>query len=287
MEHIKLARTEASEHGVMLNVVQIFAMGPRDRRFHLSAPEQAELRAYTLANDMHVIFHNPYVAPAWKPVPVYAEAIRAQLKVISAVNPRDSRGGLVVHLDKTDAPRVAARLPDLYMSPEDEVSMTPTIYLETPAVRSLYAHYSRASGIAELFRHIREGPDPKLERTGLCIDTAHLHSSGIALRTRDEADAWIAELEDIRDLLPPTNVIIHLNDNKKPLGMVPDAHAHLGQGEMWSFARGDLVRSGVGAFVNYGVVHDVPLILERGPGMSLTDDYDTLYPLLPVSWQNT
>ena len=67
-------------------------------------------------------------------------------------------------------------------------------------------------------------------RVGICFDTCHVFAAGYHLRTRDDYERTIDEMERFVGL---DNVgAFHLNDSKKPLGSRVDRHQHIGEGEL-------------------------------------------------------
>jgi deoxyribonuclease-4 len=65
---------------------------------------------------------------------------------------------------------------------------------------------------------------------GLCVDTAHLWSSGVDLSSSADVVKWFEGFVD------PTFIrLIHLNDSANELGGA-DKHAPIGHGKMWEFA---------------------------------------------------
>jgi deoxyribonuclease-4 len=67
-------------------------------------------------------------------------------------------------------------------------------------------------------------------RLGVCIDTCHTFAAGYGLRTKQEYNATIAELEDVIGLERVR--AFHLNDSRKPQGSRVDRHAHIGEGAL-------------------------------------------------------
>ena len=58
------------------------------------------------------------------------------------------------------------------------------------------SHYETPQKLAAFFRKVRE-VDPELQEFGLCIDTAHLWSCGVDIASREDARAWLDELEAV------------------------------------------------------------------------------------------
>lgn len=68
------------------------------------------------------------------------------------------------------------------------------------------------------------------ERTGFCLDTAHLFQAGYDVRRKS---AWDDIMNDLDGRLGPGSIkFFHLNDSKTPLGSAVDRHWHIGQGEI-------------------------------------------------------
>lgn len=100
---------------------------------------------------------------------------------------------------------------------------------------------------------------------GVCIDTAHLWSYGVDIRTAHDMGRWLDGFKD------PTWVsLIHLNDSASVLGG-PDVHAPIGRGQMWNFGpKWDYdffsVKSeqcGFHAILKFAKKHGIDSILER------------------------
>jgi deoxyribonuclease IV len=73
-------------------------------------------------------------------------------------------------------------------------------------------------------------PSPARRRTGVCVDTCHLHAAGYDLLTEEGYQRTLSELDQVVGL---ANVrAFHLNDSKKPLGCRVDRHEHIGEGAM-------------------------------------------------------
>ena len=66
------------------------------------------------------------------------------------------------------------------------------------------------------------------ERLGFCLDTAHLFSSGVDLRSRTQVKNYLNQFDKLIGL---HNVeLIHLNDSKAPLNSRRDIHQGIGDG---------------------------------------------------------
>lgn len=242
------------------------------REVTLSEAEAEALRAFLAARpELQVVAHGAHGAHPWTGEPGAAAFIRRELAVCAAAG----LVGLVVHLGKAPPEAVAAALPGLEPAGGGNAPRGgPLLFLETPAVKPENALYETPEKLAALFAKIRRA-DGGLCRHGLCIDTAHLWSSGVDLETYEAAEGWLRRLERLSAAIPPDRVMIHLNDSGDRRGGGVDRHAPLLQGAMWGAYRGRPQQSGLAAFVDYIERHGLLAVLER-PGGALLDDYAAL-----------
>jgi len=271
VDHIRAARATASEADFDARAFQIFVAGPRNFSMTMRDEEADELKAYlsdaaSRGDRMTVISHGTYMDFPWSGAPYPAKFIRTELDMCF----RAGIAGLVVHLGKPPPAEVLTYLPHLV-----SIRRGPLVYLEVPHVKPEYSHYETPEKLAELFRQIRHF-DPTLCKFGLCIDTAHLWSCGVDLRSYEDAEDWIRRLEAVGDAIPSDHVIIHLNDSCNERGSGLDCHTGLLKGKIWGEYQDRPRQSGLAAFVDYIVRHDTVSILERKPPEALLDDYTVL-----------
>ncbi len=272
--HIKAAIAEAEREGIELRSASIFVGGPRNRALTLRPAEAIELKKFVDASGVVVIAHGAYPDNE-----VWTESLRAGIFIRSEreVCQRAGISGLVIHLPAAPPSEVLPILPSLYTSSTPNVK----IYLETPAVTPSNAYYASGEDLGDFFRQVRERFDADLSRVGLCLDTAHLWTSGVDIASYAAAEKWLEGLDAAADSIPPESIMMHLNDSLRPRGVGPDAHAGLADGKIWGAYRGALADSGLAAFVDYAVRNDTVTILERKPVEKLADDYRVLYALAP------
>jgi len=65
---------------------------------------------------------------------------------------------------------------------------------------------------------------------GVCLDTAHLFAAGYDVRTAEELERALAEID--RTLQLERVAVVHVNDSKTPLGSRVDRHQHIGKGKI-------------------------------------------------------
>lgn len=262
-QHIKGAIKEAKSFGYDVNFFQIFISGPQRLKLLLSDEEKDELRKFirnTSEVPIKVIAHSAFAAYPWTGVPYPAIFIKKELKVCR----RAGLHGLVVHLGKQDIPEVMENITNLM------IDNCPLIYLETPSLKPVNSYYVNPKDIGLLFKSIKK-IDPDLEHFGLCIDSAHLWTSGIDIQSYENAAAWLDEI--MKQGIPTKNIIIHLNDSKTPMSSGIDQHAMLMEGLIWKSYIDSPKKSGLYAFLDFSYNYQIHIILERRIRDELIHDY--------------
>lgn len=82
-------------------------------------------------------------------------------------------------------------------------------------------------------KRVFDGVDvSKKDNVGVCVDSCHVHGSGIYdLRKRDGVDRMFHDFDNILGIDKFT--LLHLNDSIVPFGSKKDRHACLGDGTIW------------------------------------------------------
>lgn len=104
------------------------------------------------------------------------------------------------------------------------------------------------------------------DRFGFCLDTCHLHVSGINVSTKKAVDTMIAEFDKkigIKHLH-----FLHVNDAKFGLGSKKDRHANIGHGEIGL--------EGFKALINHPKLKDKSFILETPRSGDLNQDIEDI-----------
>ena len=94
------------------------------------------------------------------------------------------------------------------------------------------------------------------ERTGFCLDTAHLWGAGYRIDSPAGVDALVAEFSEAVGL--DRLRLVHLNDSRSEPGSRADRHEHLGAGRIGA--------AGLGRMLSHPALHAVAYVLET-PGM--------------------
>ena len=317
--HIRAAAAEAADEcGVALRCAQVFVGGPGRREITLTAAEAAELRELAAGGGaagggaggsaaaagaphapIKLYAHSVYVAPPWGGDPAAARFTRDELAVCA----RAGVCGLVIHLPKAPIATVVKYAPRL-INPD---ARGVRIFFETPAVTPAETYYESPEKLGALLAALRE-VDPADELFGVCIDTAHIWTSGVDIQRRDAAADWLARLAAQFELLSQTGllqqpgrpwrselsarVIFHANDSARPRGVGPDTHAGFAVGRIWgeyfdseaaagAAGAAGAQSSGLAAFVEFAAEHQCAFILERKPKEALRSDYRIMASLEP------
>lgn len=271
--HVRAAVATARAAGFAVGAAAVFVSAPRAARLTLTPEEAAELRGGA-ARELALYAHSSYAAAPWGPGAAERAAfVREEAALAGAAG----CAGLVVHLPRGGGGGqlgATAREALALLGPPGGGSAP--VFFETPAFTPPHAAFVTPGELGALAAALAAGGAPP-GSFGLAVDTAHLHTAGVDLRTAGRARAWLAEL---RGGLPPgVPLLFHLNDSCRPLGVGPDKHAALTGGHVWAGA--PLEASGLAAFVAFARDEGVPCILERSAPELLAVDYRVLRALAP------
>ncbi len=103
---------------------------------------------------------------------------------------------------------------------------------DTENVRVLFENMAgQGTNIGDRFEHLRdlmEAVDMP-DRTGICLDTAHLHAAGYDL----SGEGYEETMEEFDEVVGMEHLYgWHLNDTEEELGSNVDRHHHIGKGEI-------------------------------------------------------
>jgi len=90
------------------------------------------------------------------------------------------------------------------------------------------------------------------ERMGVCLDTCHVFAAGFDLSGKQAVERTMGMFGDVvgKERLK----VVHLNDSVGPVGSGLDRHEYVGKGQIGE--------KGFRAFLHYGDVAKLPLIME-------------------------
>ena len=245
-KHIIAARKQFYDFHIC-NLFSIFVSSPKQKRIIMKDEDCAELAAYIKSQNITVIAHSTYASSPWKGEKVNIDFIRAEVKACEM----SSIHGLVVHLPKAPMETVIQYVNDLIVE-----GTSVRIYLETPATVRPYCYFDTPDKINKLFASL------DFKHFGICIDTAHLHTNGVALTTAADMKAY---LQLINKNIP---LMFHLNDSERKLGTGPDSHAALCKGHIWQHDNTGLIE-----LIKYATENCRPIILERDENLLYESDF--------------
>lgn len=238
---------------LQFNSAQIFVMGPQNKNINVTEEEIKNIAASKTA----IVVHSAYVNNPWNQGP--ASLIR-EMKISAAAGAR----GIITHLAAATNDKLAEVLTAIDNGLNDNEKQQ-ILYLEINATRANVNSFETPEKITALFNKISQ---LKLKLTcGLCIDTAHLSSCGVNLRTRAQFDTWISGIPDIP-------IMFHLNDSAAAVGSGKDIHACLTYGNIWGEI--PIEDSGLGALIDFVRAKSSICILERDSEL-LKYDFNVLF----------
>lgn len=103
--------------------------------------------------------------------------------------------------------------------------------------------------LSEIGEIVRIVQNPRLR---VCLDTQHSFASGYDLRTKDNVEKWVSEVDT--EIGINRLVAIHANDSKTELGSKKDRHENIG--------KGFIGLEGFRALINHPQLKNIPFILE-------------------------
>lgn len=224
------------EENFGLEYVQFFVIGPQN----YTTVEWLNTREKRLAfrkDPRKKIVHGSYVDYPWGGNKIAVYNIKRELRICDEIGAI----GLIVHI-----PSNAKSINNIIDQLLDNKPPNVKLILEVNA-RGGWS----TKEINEVLRVIRK--KSLKNQVSLCLDTAHLWSAGIDLTTVENVKAWTDKLID-KKLIG----LIHLNDNRNPLGGKKDIHDSLipGVGAIWRYDNSGLVE------IMKQFSH-TPMILER------------------------
>ena len=248
--------------GIKSPSLQIFACGPRNFDETLTPDDKKQCKEIIASTGARVVIHGTYLDNPWKGKRGTVHNIKKELRIASEIGAE----GVIIHLDSAahdDAAFTKAIESITDFSNYSNVIPMVTLWLEINAAKSSPATFETPNKIYERFKDIINGKiNTHGMKIGLCIDTAHLFSCGIALDTYDRAVKW---LEDVSSLLIDVPIMLHLNDSASTLGSGKDQHEVLTMGNLWAGYGSTIPMedSGLMAILKWAEIHGYILILER------------------------
>jgi endonuclease IV len=224
---------EPHKNKINVEYIQFFVVGPQNYTT-VEWLNTREKRAAFRRDPRKKIVHGSYVDYPWGGNKVAVYNIKRELQICKEIGAI----GLVVHIP-SDVKKIAAIIDKLLDGKPSKVDLILEVNARggwtPPELNKVLQIVRRRKGV------------------GVCIDTAHLWSAGIRLTTAEQVQEWARGLCD-KKLIK----LVHLNDNRNPLGGRRDIHDPLipGVGQIWRYNNSGL-REVLRQFTH------APMILER------------------------
>ncbi len=252
--HVALeeAYTQMIQLGFKSLSAQIFVTGPQSYKELLSAEDTTNVRRVISDRNINTVIHGAYVDNPWNLSQGSIHNIKKELAIAASIGAT----GVVVHLGANANKTLSEVLTKIANDMPPEILEVVTLWLEINAAKPTVNTFETPKKLNALFDEVAKCKPPAL-KVGLCIDTAHLWSCGIALTTYEAAQKWLS-------LLPQVPIMLHLNDSKSILSSGVDRHDRLTDGNIWGlYKHHSLEDSGLTAILNWAESNNIMTILER------------------------
>jgi len=265
LHSIETEHERMSKYGITMNCIQLFATGPRSYLHNMNDELINEIKKikYLKAEKTNVVIHGGYYDHPWNETlnPQIVKNINFELEV----NKKMDGLGVILHLPKKPI--------NVIIEGIKKLNLISKIILE---MESYHATENTYETPAKLHKLISELDSKGFKDVGVCIDTAHLHSAGVDIRSYDNSQKYIDELKYKLNI--PT--IIHFNDQKFAFESGRDHHMPLTYGTIWNEYNPDtgskkLIDSGIIPFLKFGMEPNNKIILERS-SEDIIKDYTIL-----------
>jgi len=233
-----------------LEAMQIFTTSPKGWSFDMPSEKELDLfkKKWEASAVQKIVAHSIYLVNFASPNPyIYANSINS---LISGLTISDKFGflGYIIHVGSHKGRGVEYGVERA----ANALKQTLKVYQrKTPIILEISA--GAGDTLGKNFDEIKSIIDAVgNERLGVCFDTAHAFESGYDLRTQEELDKVLIEIDKKIGL--EKLLVLHLNDSKTDLGSNSDRHEDIGKGKI-----------GVEAFkniINHPKLKDLTGILE-------------------------
>lgn len=236
-----------------IECAQIYTHGPQGAK-----PNNIDEKALKQITDTKfpIYCHSCYSCLPWKDDEKRFHLCEDELKSASLVG----ASGVVVHLPKDMINVITENMKKMTKL---ATKHNQTILIEPPAMkREINKTYETPEMVNKLTESLINLPN-----WGWCLDTAHIHSTGGDIRTREKADDWLKGLK-----YPEKIKLIHFNGSHRVRGSGVDKHAvpfidggTSGPDNLWGNI--DLLsKTGGYSFVKFAKQHKIDILLEPNYG---------------------
>lgn len=230
---------------------QIFTRNPRGWAFKPLEDEQVQVfvEKRRKAGYEKVVAHMPYLPNLAASIKPYQKQSRASLKAEVARCEKLEVDYLVAHIGSHMGKGTMEGVKNVIGACNEALDANPgrTVLLIETMAGQKHSVGSRFEELRLILDGVRES-----ERMGVCLDTCHVFAAGFDLSGKQAVERTMGMFGDVvgKERLK----VVHLNDSVGPVGSGLDRHEYVGKGQIGE--------KGFRAFLHYGDVAKLPLIME-------------------------
>jgi deoxyribonuclease IV len=233
------------------NAFSIFIASPRTGvLYKLPEKDINKTIQYVNDNNIKLIVHGSYISNPWN---AKQKTINSVINELNMCN----RLGISIYNIHLPANKPTNDVVNVIKNHLINAVSNVTMTLEIIACKENKNSYINPENLNKLCAQLKkELSNDNFEKIKICIDTAHLHASGVNITSKQDAKSYFTQLNS------DSIGLIHLNDNYNKFKSNKDKHAPLTKGNIWN----DDV-SGLIYIVRYAKKHNIPIILESHEGV--------------------
>lgn len=249
-------------------------------KHQLTPEETTKIRQYLLTTKIQIVIHAVYVLNFCAHPATSGRIQYAHQNLHWDLNQAQQLGGgvVVLHignqmsLSREEAIQNMVSNTAAILKWMTENTPDVVLALETPAGQGTQI-CATLDELSDLWRRIMQISGTKEKRhLGICIDTAHIFTSGIDIRTPALLNDYLSEFD--KKIGIDQVRVFHLNDSKRELAGHRDLHEGLGDGFIF---KEDKCKSVIRELVKFAKKWKIPIILETHRSGSMANPDGELY----------
>ena len=250
------------------NAVQIFLGSTRSSSLKMKRPisdsEAQEIKNYITQNKIYLVIHSIYLLNFCSfPPPPHKNSKRLKYAIdnlIYDMNMASKIGakGVVLHIGYQKTLPQQEAYQNMIANVKYVVDNTPSdvkVILETPAGQGTQIAKTLEE-FAELYNMFTS---KYKKRVTICIDTAHIFTSGNDIRTKKGISRYLRKFNKLIGFEHLS--LFHINDSKVPLNSRRDVHQGIGDGYIFKSSMGGNIEA-LKTLSRWAKKHKIPMILE-------------------------
>jgi len=250
------------------NAVQVFLgstiSSSMKMKRKITNPEAAEIKKYITANNIYLVVHSIYLLNFCSyPSPPHKDSKRIiyaidnliyDMKMASKIGAE----GCVLHIGYQKILNRDEAYRNMVENVKYVVDHTPSnvkVILETPAGQGTQI----AKSIEEFAELYNMFPTTYKKRVSICIDTAHIFTSGNDIRTSKGIRSYLRKFNKLIGFKHLS--LFHINDSKVPFQSNKDRHQGIGQGYIYKPSMGGDIAA-LKTLFKWANRRGIPMVLE-------------------------